>query len=104
MAETKVILCDICKKKVAESKCMICGADICGGHDCKRDIIVVIEGDSKAIWRIGYCEKHGNILRRRVSEEFFNPEIRDKIIAEINSYFLKRLVGEGLKKEKELKK
>jgi len=32
MVETKVILCDLCKKQVATLKCAFCGKDLCSGN------------------------------------------------------------------------
>ena len=35
--ETKVILCDVCKKMVAKNKCELCGDDICEENDCNHN-------------------------------------------------------------------
>lgn len=32
MVETKVVLCDLCKKQVANLKCELCGKDLCSGN------------------------------------------------------------------------
>ena len=34
--ETKVILCDECKQRVARLKCDLCGKDICDNHLCNH--------------------------------------------------------------------
>jgi hypothetical protein len=47
MVETKVILCDKCKKQVAEAKCKICEADIC--KRCELNFFIDVRFSSKNV-------------------------------------------------------
>ena len=34
----EIMLCDVCKKVVAETECYFCGKDICAGKECSTQI------------------------------------------------------------------
>ncbi len=42
MVEETITLCDVCKERVAKSKCNLCGKDICGYRSCIREFPIAI--------------------------------------------------------------
>jgi hypothetical protein len=90
--ETKVILCDKCKLKVAKSICKICGADVCG--DCFSETPVFFAYNN-ALVKFNVC----NCCKRDI-EDMLRRNKHDKQIFEelIVKYLKNSLVLEELEK------
>lgn len=62
--ETKVILCDGCKKKIAVGNCELCGADICEENKCNHNREVSIY--SVTFVNLKLCEKCDDIVYSKI--------------------------------------
>lgn len=86
--EAKVILCDICKRRVGIMKCPLCNRDICGENECMKSVNVIVKHPFKICKICSKSLKNGNILSWnnyfRDSEEFF----KDFDIKPIESKFM----------------
>ncbi len=94
--ETKVILCDKCKKQVADGKCKICNADIC--LKCKSVFFIDITLKSKKSypdkWRVGeidMCKECGDKLSGIISSN-------DILIEKISEFIKNGIIVNELEK------
>ena len=98
----KVILCDICKERVAKDKCNFCGGDICNYRSCIRKFYIDIGGREFDIIgkriKIIYCrdcwdKKIKEILNK---EEFWDETFIEELSKSIGNYIQKRIILEKL--------
>lgn len=82
--ETKVNLCDSCKKKIKEVNCDICGADLC--ENCKSTDDIQFKGCSLGkLYFCNECYNKVNVLTResysipkqdlKIATHKFRPEL-----------------------------
>jgi len=99
--ETKVILCDKCKMKVAKSVCKICEADVC--DSCYSDIPFNFAYNNGTFITLHICSK----CKRTIEEMITANEHDKKTYEELIIKFLRdNLVLDELgdKDEKKIKK
>lgn len=104
MVKTEVILCDLCKKAVANLKCNLCGKDLCSG-ECSSTYEIIF--GSNASTQFYFCNRD---CRNKVVgfmkklQDGDDKEGRTKLydgIKQLLLEFIKRgLILENLKEEK----
>lgn len=106
MTKKEIEICDDCKKKVGESKCEFCGADMC--DDCKSFISLNVgpkNSDETCFMKITACEKCSEIIFGiNLSEEFKNyPDLKKQFIDIFTRLIqLEELEGKSVSKKKDI--
>jgi hypothetical protein len=98
MSEEKVILCDVCREKVARYKCAFCGKDICGG-DCYTHLQFSIGNNNYQIISCKTCwDKFVSDIfyKRGDYRDFFTKEFVNEIGEKIIDYIKKGTLAKSL--------
>lgn len=82
VTKERVVICDVCKNRVAETKCIICGNDMCSGCTVS---IEVSNPDNYHLLAVNYSNKVGKFnicqeCKRKIGEvnlKEFEKEIVD---------------------------
>jgi len=109
MVEETIILCDVCKERVAKSKCNLCGKDICKYRSCIREFPVSIGGkvnpydvSGGKLMSILYCrncwdKKIKDLMNKK---DFWDEIFIEKTVKSIADCIRKRLIIENLEDKK----
>ncbi len=108
MTKETIILCDVCKERVAKSKCNLCGKDICKYRSCIRKFPVSIGGrvvyDSSSAKTINilYCR---NCWDKKIKDwinkkDFWDEDFIEKTAKSIGDCIRKKLIIESLEDKK----
>ena len=98
----KVIICDICKERIAKDKCNFCGNDICKYRSCIREFPIDIGGMEFNIVgkriKILYCR---NCWDKKIKEilnkdDFWDETFLKEVSKLIGSYITKKMIIEKL--------
>ena len=98
MVNKQVNICDSCNKRTAESKCSICGDDLC--TPCKRhsfNLLIMSKDITTTIGEISFCKKCKTKLKDKLDiKNLFDLEFADKITKDIGGYLVKKMLVESL--------
>jgi hypothetical protein len=92
--ETKVILCDKCKQKVAKSVCRICEADVC--DSCFSDVPFNFAYNNGTFTSIIICNKCKKAIEQMVTANEHDKNSYEEIIVK---YLKDNLVLEELQSD-----
>lgn len=103
MVETKVILCDLCKKQVANLKCSLCGKDLCSGN-CSATYDIYFGAGSYAYLPLYLCHTDCDNKVIGFMKKIHSEDKQNKLYKDVRELFLdfvkKGLILENLKEEK----
>ena len=103
MVKTNIVLCDVCKERVAKGTCQLCGEDICNFRSCIRKFNILLGG--KDIYNEGYREMKISYCRncwdKKIKDlidkdDFWDETFIEKTVKSIADCIRKRLILEGL--------
>ena len=103
MVETKVILCDLCKKQVANLNCSLCGKDLCSGNCSATYNIYIGQGRDNFI-NFYFCDINCNKRVIEFINKINSEDKKNKLNKDVRVLFLdfvkKGLILENLGDEK----
>ena len=96
MAKKEIILCDVCEKKVAVTKCLMCKKDLC--DTCRKQVNVDIQtkGTSDVEITLDYCEEHRDSITDALSRDSNKDAVWNEIKEKLNDYFKRKISFEEL--------
>ena len=112
MVEETIVLCDVCKERVAKAKCNLCGKDICKYRACVREFPINFGGKvdnyghmfaKGAVINILYCrdcwdKKIKGLVSRK---DFWDEAFVEKTAKSVADCIRKRLIIESLEGKKD---
>ena len=90
-------VCDICKKRVADKKCLLCNSDNCS--TCRRssfEIIMTSLETRKLIGEVICCKDCKHKIMGKEDEIFFDETFSNEITKKVGDYLVKLLVTKNL--------
>ena len=101
--KTEITLCDNCKKSIAETKCDICGCDLCKGKRCQiiDEIRLSIRERSDSpnalLCKLVYCAK---CKKNSHWQGELSEDLKGLICTKINARKMLKVVEEGEKNDR----
>lgn len=94
MEKTKIIVCDICKERIAKEKCRLCKNDICEGRGCKKEFMVKLGSSGEGIISVPFCRECWNKIGDNLvrNKEFWDKEFIEKIYGNFEDYIRKKVI------------
>lgn len=107
MVETKTIICDICKEKVAKDKCSLCKKDLC--NNCIKRTYLSLRGiyaDGSGTFGdkiIPFCINCSEKLIKNTPSDnpLLDGDFLNKLSDEVVEYITKKLIINELEKDGE---
>jgi len=96
--ETKIILCDSCKERVAKNKCDFCNKDLCSSCGARTGIKIANIADIEEIVCCKDCgTKWSNKIRdhKTYRDETFAEKIKKEVIAHIKKKAIADKIDDG---------
>ena len=81
----EVLICDNCKKSMADTKCDFCGCDLCKGTRCKRDIRLDFQSLKQSSRRIAIFTFCAKCDRTMTWQGDLSPDLKEMIIDRIKA-------------------
>ncbi len=110
MVKETILLCDVCKERIAKSTCHLCGKDVCKYRSCIREFAIVMGGKVEYGLRtsggktvgILYCrdcwdKKIKHLISKK---DFWDEDFLEKTAKLIGDCIRKKLIIENLEDKK----
>ena len=100
--QTNVLICDICKERIAKNKCQLCKKDICGYMACVRNFKIQLRGGSSesnaGVISIPFCRGCWDDVGKSIiyGKDFWDEDFLKKISKNFEDYIRKRVIIDKL--------